>query len=159
VSSSGRFRHAVCCLAAAASLFCGTGHVNGQITRDNASSDAAGATTSAADIDGAWVTNATTCNAVYVKQGAKISFSETADLHGSGFIIEGNRIRGKVALCKIRDRKTSGDLVHIIAACSTDVAIEPVQFTLKPLGPGKIVRIFPGLPELNIEYSRCPFSQ
>ena len=116
-----------------------------------------GAPAFAAEIDGVWVTDAAACNKIYVKQGAQITFAETADLHGSGFIVEGNRIRGKVAHCNIRTRKASGDLVHLIAVCSTDVAIEPVQFTLKFLGPDKIVRVFPDLPELNMEYSRCSF--
>ena len=111
----------------------------------------------AAEIDGVWVTDAAVCDKVYQKKGNQISFADTADLHGSGFILDGNRLRGKIAQCNVKTRRVSGDLVHIIANCSTDIAIEPVQFTLKFLGPDKVVRVFPDLPELNTQYARCSF--
>jgi hypothetical protein len=109
----------------------------------------------AAGVDGAWVTDADACKKVFVKTGNRISFAKKADLHGSGFVIEGNRIRGKIANCTVKARKQDGETVHLGAACSTDVAVETVQFTLKLDGEDRIIRMFPGLSELDTPYFRC----
>ena len=109
----------------------------------------------AADWNGAWIDNASACGEVFVKKGGTISFAEDADLHGSGFIIEGNRVRGKLATCTIKSRKEDGPTLNFVAACSTDVAVQTVQFSLKVVDNNTITRMFPGLPELDTNYSRC----
>ena len=109
----------------------------------------------AADINGAWVSDPDSCRKVFVKTGERIGFAKKADLYGSGFIIAGNRIRGKIASCAIKLRKDDGETVNLAATCSTDVAVETVQFTLKVLDDDRIARVFPGLPELETPYHRC----
>ena len=109
----------------------------------------------AADIDGVWASDADSCSKIYVKSAKGISFAKKADLYGSGFIIEGNKIRGKIASCNIKTRKQDGDTVHLIAVCSTDIAINTVQFTLKTVDSNKVTRLFPGMPELETNYERC----
>jgi len=110
----------------------------------------------AADINGAWAHDKASCNQIYVKRNGQISFTEDADLHGTGFIIEANRIRGKLATCSIKKRKDDGSTVHLIATCSTDVAVETIQFSLKIDSDSQITRLYPGVPELDTPYQRCP---
>jgi hypothetical protein len=110
----------------------------------------------AQDYNGAWANNADACAKLFAKDGGRTIILPDADLHGSGLIIDGNQIRGKMARCTVKARKQDGDIVHLGATCSTDVAVETVQFTLKAAGPDKIIRVFPGLPELDTSYVRCP---
>jgi hypothetical protein len=107
------------------------------------------------DINGAWATDADACRKVFVKSGDTVRFAKNADLHGSGFVIAGNRIRGKIANCAIKVRKDDGQTVNLAATCSTDVAVQTVQFTLKILGDDSMSRMFPGIPELETPYFRC----
>jgi hypothetical protein len=116
-----------------------------------------GGSASAADVSGAWATDIEQCSKIYSKRGNQVVFAPKADLYGSGFVIDGSQIRGKSARCQIKIRKEDGEFVYIGAACSTDIAVEMMQFTLKSLGPDKITRVYPGLPELNTNYSRCAF--
>lgn len=112
-------------------------------------------TARAASVDGAWASAPDACNKVFVRGKNRISFAKDADLHGSGFIVDGKRIRGKIANCTVKVRKEDGDVVHLGAACSTDVAVETVQFSFKRDGDDKVTRIFPGLPELETPFFRC----
>lgn len=116
---------------------------------------AAGVDAHAADITGVWVTNASACEKVFVKRGNDITFATDADAYGSGFIIEGTRIRAKIATCSIKSRKESGSTVHLVAACATDIMLSDVQLSVRVVNRDKITRIFPGLPELETSYERC----
>ena len=62
----------------------------------------------AVELTGAWANQADLCSSV--KKGNGVVFAELSDLYGSGFIIEGNRIRGKAAKCTIakQGRRYSG---------------------------------------------------
>ena len=112
----------------------------------------------AVDLSGAWATRADECPNVFVRRGRakQIEFSALSDQHGSGFIVEADRLRGKFARCKIKSRKEDGDTVNIIAGCATDIMLSNVQFSLKILEPNKISRIFPGIEDMAISYHRCP---
>ena len=83
----------------------------------------------AIELNGAWVTNASVCSKVFTKRGNRIVVTKDADLYGSGFVIDGNQIRGKVLTCTIKTRKEDGDVHHLLATCSNDVALAelPVQ--------------------------------
>lgn len=119
---------------------------------------ASGVDVHAADITGVWVTNAAACNKVFVKRGNNISFTKDADAYGGGFIIEGNRIRGKIATCNIKTRKEDGSTMHLVASCATDIMLSDVQLSVRIINRDKIARIFPGLPELETSYERCTFN-
>lgn len=114
-----------------------------------------GVSTQAADLTGVWVTDASACGKVFVKNGTNISFVGDSDIYGGGFIIEGNRIRGKLQTCNIKLRKEDGPVTHIIAVCSTDVALSTLQVSVKIENENKITRLFPGVPELATSYFRC----
>ena len=110
----------------------------------------------AADINGVWASDVGVCNKVFTKKAGRVSFAKDADIHGSGFILDGSSVRGKLANCKIKTRKQDGDLVHLVATCATDVMLDNMELTLKVIDDNKVARVFAGLPELETLYYRCP---
>ena len=114
-----------------------------------------GAAAEARDLMGAWATDASVCKKIFTGTGNKLSFTKDADVYGSGFIYHANRLKGKIATCAIKTQKQDADVLHLITICSTDVALETVQFSLKIDDDNKITRFFPGMPELSIQYYRC----
>jgi hypothetical protein len=109
----------------------------------------------ATDINGIWVSDTSACAKAFEKSKGRVSFSKDAGIYLSGFIIDGNQIRGKIANCTINTRKDQGAIVNLIAVCSTDIAIDTIQFRLRMDGPNKLIREFPGIPELEMSYERC----
>ena len=116
-----------------------------------------GSSGNAADLTAAWATDAAVCTKVFVKDGNTISFAPDSDFYGSGIIIDKNRIRGKMAVCSIKSRKEDGAVMNLNLVCSGDALIANMQFSLKIDNDHRITRIFPGAPELNTSYFRCPF--
>jgi hypothetical protein len=109
------------------------------------------------ELDGAWANNQDACAKVFQKRGNTIRVAKDSDLYGSGFVINANRITGKIANCTITTRKQDGAVLHLVAVCSTDIALQNVQFSVKPEGDNRIIRMYPGIPELDTPYSRCTF--
>ena len=114
-----------------------------------------GSTSYAADLTGAWASDANACKKIFVKSNEKLTIAKDADMYGSGFVIEQNRIRGKLASCDIIARKQDGPITNLVAKCATDLAFENIQFSLKLDDENKITRLYPGLPELSVSYYRC----
>jgi hypothetical protein len=110
----------------------------------------------AVDLNGAWANDVSICNKIFEKKDGTISMTRDSDMHGSGFIIAGNQIRGKVATCTIKSRKEDGAMLHLVASCSTDVALSTVQMSLQIESENKLTRVFPGIPEMAMPYVRCP---
>jgi hypothetical protein len=112
----------------------------------------------AVDLSGAWATHADECGKVFVRKGRanQIAFAPMSDQHGGGFIIEADRLRGKFATCKIKSKREDGQTVNILAGCTTDIMLSNVEFSLKLIEPGKLLRLFPGMQDIQISYDRCP---
>ena len=110
----------------------------------------------AVELNGAWAGDADQCAKVFVRQGGKLGFTEMSDVFGGGFIIDGDQIVGKFARCRIKARKDDGANVNLVAACATDIMLSSVQFSLKELDANSIVRLFPGIEDMEISYHRCP---
>jgi len=110
----------------------------------------------AVDLNGAWANDVAVCDKIFEKKNNTVSMTRDSDMHGSGFIIAGNQIRGKVATCTIRSRKEDGAMLHLIASCSTDVALSTVEMSLKIDSENQMTRVFPGIPEMQMPYVRCP---
>jgi len=110
------------------------------------------------DLAGAWATHADECSQVFVRKGRtkQIGFAALSEQHGGGFIAEAGRLRGKFASCKIKNKKEDGQTINIIAGCATDIMLSKVQFSLKVLEPDKVSRMFPGMPDMEVSYYRCP---
>ena len=108
------------------------------------------------DLNGAWANDPSVCDKIFVKQNAKLAMTKDADNYGSGFIVDGNQLRGKIATCNIKSRKEDAGVVNLITSCSTDVALQTVQMSFKIDSENQITRIFPGVPEMATSYTRCP---
>lgn len=115
----------------------------------------AGAQAVAADeIEGAWATDEEHCAKVFEKKNGRTVLAPDSDLYGGGFVIDGNRITGKMATCTIKNQKKDGDTVHLLASCATDIMFSTVPFSLR-LGNGQLTRLFPGMDNIQITYRRC----
>jgi hypothetical protein len=109
----------------------------------------------AIELTGAWATQTDLCKLVFAKKGNAAVFAELSDLYGSGFIIEGNRIRGKAARCTITSKKQDGDNLELAAACATIIMNQSVRFNLKVIDDNTLSRLFPDIPGMTLKYSRC----
>jgi hypothetical protein len=107
------------------------------------------------DLNGAWANNTDVCTKIFVKKNNHISMASNSDIYGSGFIVEDNKIIGKMATCTIKSRKEDAGTLNMAAVCSTDIALSTVQFMLKTDGENSVTRLYPGLPELAVSYVRC----
>jgi hypothetical protein len=58
--------------------------------------------------------------------------------------------------CTINRRKEDGNVIHMVAICANDIMASNVQFSAKIIDDNTIARIFPGMPEFTLSYSRCP---
>jgi len=112
--------------------------------------------THAADISGAWASDASVCSKVFVKNNNRISFTPDAELYGGGFIVEGNRASGTFQKCNIKSIKNDGTNVHLIAACSDGVMVSDLQFTVTPVGDNQITVSSTGPVSMTNPYVRCP---
>jgi hypothetical protein len=109
----------------------------------------------AGEIEGAWATDEENCGKVFESRNGRTVLSEDSDLYGGGFVIDGDRITGKMARCTIKSRKRNGDTMHLLAACATDIMFSSVQFSLRLPEDGRLTRIFPGMDDIEINYRRC----
>jgi len=53
----------------------------------------------AADLNGAWANDTSVCPKLFVMKNNRLSMSTNSDFYGSGFIVEGDEVRGKLASC------------------------------------------------------------
>jgi hypothetical protein len=111
----------------------------------------------AMDFTGAWASQGDLCKLVFTKKGNTVAFAELSDLYGSGFIIEGNQIRGKIVRCTITSKKQDGDNLEMNANCATSIMHQNVDFLLKPIDDNNIARILPNIENMQVKYTRCSF--
>lgn len=111
----------------------------------------------AVELTGAWAPDPDKCDRVFVRRGRakQIDFGEFSGVHGGGFIIEADQLRGKFAKCKIKTRKEEGGGLNLIAACATDIMLSNVQFVLKVVDDDSVTRVFPGIEGMEVKYHRC----
>jgi hypothetical protein len=107
------------------------------------------------DISGVWSTQADLCDRVFVKKGNQVEFTELSDLFGSGFIIDGNKIKGKAASCTIESRKQDGEILKLSSACATTIMTQNVEFQLKIVDDNNVLRLFPEISGMSVNYARC----
>jgi hypothetical protein len=109
---------------------------------------------SAFDLNGAWTLDLSACNKVFRKKGKRITLTSLADLYGGGFIIDGNRVRGKIVRCRIDSRKEDGSTIHLGVACTTEIAAEQIAFDLKVVNDNTVSKTFAGT-DVAMDYHRC----
>jgi hypothetical protein len=110
----------------------------------------------AIELNGLWASDPALCDKIFIKKGKQVAFSPLSDLYGSGFIIDGNRIRGKIARCTIKSRKEDGDTTLLAATCSTTIAVQELEFSLKTVDDDTVARLFPGSSAMRVDFHRCP---
>jgi hypothetical protein len=109
----------------------------------------------AVELNGVWATDPALCDKIFTKKGNQVVFGPLSDLYGSGFIIDGNRLRGKVARCTVKSRTENGAEVTLKASCSTSVAVENVEFALRITDANAVTRIYPGMTGMEVNFHRC----
>jgi hypothetical protein len=109
----------------------------------------------AIELSGAWATHADLCNQVFTMKDNRVVYAEFSELFGSGFIIDGDRIRGRAATCSIKSRKQEGDSLELSAACASSVMTQDVRFNLKIIDDNNISRSFPEIAGMSQNYTRC----
>lgn len=111
------------------------------------------------DLDGAWTSQVEICKNIFTRTGKAVSFRPDADNYGSGFIIEGNSIRGNTTNCTIKAKKEVGAMLHLIAVCSMGIMTDQMQFSFKISDENKVSRVFPGMDGYDIPYVRCTVTE
>jgi hypothetical protein len=107
------------------------------------------------DLSGAWSSQADLCKLVFTKKGSEVVFAELSDLYGSGFVIDGDHVRGRTAQCTIKSKKQNGDTIDLSAACATSIMTQDMQFSLKIIDDNTVSRNFSEIPGMSLNYSRC----
>jgi hypothetical protein len=115
-----------------------------------------GAVAVAADLSGRWVTSLDACDKMFVIRGGHAYLAPDADIHGSGFVVDGTIIRGKMATCKITSRRDQSQIIHLQGTCATDILVSNNKVDLKMIDQNKLMRTVPGIPEMDTPYYRCP---
>ena len=111
----------------------------------------------AVELTGAWATDADKCDKVLVRRGRakQIDFAAFPGVHGGGFIIGADQLRGKFAKCKITKRVEEGKNLNLLAACASDIMLSNIQFVLKVVDDDTVARVFPGIDGMEVKYHRC----
>lgn len=114
-------------------------------------------TSYAFDLNGAWTDNVSACGKIFAKNKQRaLSIRPGSGIYGDAFIVRGNSIIGNAATCKIKTRKVDGPITHLVATCAAgNVALSTFQFSYRVKDENTIVRIFPGIKELDVTYGRC----
>jgi hypothetical protein len=110
----------------------------------------------AENLDGAWANDVQVCSKIFEKKNNKISLRRNADFYGSGFIIAGKEVKGMLGSCKIISHEQDGDKMLLKAQCVTDMSTSSNQFGLRVDGNDKLTRFYPDMPDMKMDYSRCP---
>ena len=95
----------------------------------------------AADLNGAWAKSAEACAKAFVKRGSRVSFARDAHRYGIAFVVENDRINGRVATCRIAWRKDDPKLLE--AKCAANV-FDTANFTLRVIDDNTIGRVRQG---------------
>ena len=107
------------------------------------------------DLTGAWASQSDLCTRVFTKKSDQVVFAELSDLFGSGFIVDGSRIRGRSVKCTIKSKMQDGDSLELSTACATSIMTSSVRFNLKIIDDNNLDRLFPEIAGMTLKYSRC----
>jgi hypothetical protein len=107
------------------------------------------------DLNGIWATDPELRSKMFEKRGSQVTFTQLSDLYGSGFVVDGTRIKGKMAQCTIQSQKQDGETLQVAAAYATEIMHSDMQFNLKIVSDKAIARSFPGMSGMEVTYYRC----
>jgi hypothetical protein len=109
----------------------------------------------AVDLNGAWAQDHTVCRNVFVKRDNKVSFAPDAELYGSGLLIEGKQAMGSFQKCRVKSTRADGNILRIIAACSTGVMVSDTDVTVKVVDENNITLTLAGPDQVESPLVRC----
>ena len=113
------------------------------------------ASTQAADLNGAWATDASTCGKVFTKESNKLAFKQDADVYAGGLIVQGKQVTGTFQKCRIKSLHDDGPNLRVIASCSDGVAFSDVAFDLKISGENSMTLSSKEQVPVEMPYVRC----
>jgi hypothetical protein len=113
------------------------------------------ASSQAADLSGAWTDDADACAKVFTKKNNKLAFTQDADLHAGGLIVQGRQITGTFQKCTVKSFREDGSNLKVIAACSDGVAVSDVPFDVKITGENTIILSSKQPVPVEMLYFRC----
>jgi hypothetical protein len=113
------------------------------------------ASTQAADLNGAWATDASTCGKVFTKESNKLAFKQDADVYAGGLIVQGKQVTGTFQKCRIKSLHDDGPNLRVIASCSDGVAFSDVAFDLKISGENSMTLSSKEPVPVELPYVRC----
>jgi hypothetical protein len=114
------------------------------------------APTQAADLNGAWTVDTASCGKVFIKRNNKVAFTQDADLHAGGLIVQGKQITGTFQKCTVRSLHDDGADVKVIASCSDGVSVSDAAFDVKFSGENNITLSSKEPVPVEMQYVRCP---
>src|SRR5215813_7953127 len=114
------------------------------------------ASTQAADLNGAWTVDTASCDKVFTKENNKVAFTQDADLHAGGLIVQGRRITGTFQKCTVKSLHDDGTNMKVIASCSDGVSVSDVAFDVKISGENNITLSSREPVPVEMQYVRCP---
>jgi|SRR3954463_8862317 hypothetical protein len=109
-----------------------------------------------ADFTGAWTTDPSLCNKVFVKSGARLSFAKDSEVIAGGLIFQGKEIQGTGSNCRIKTTKEDGELTQMLLACATAIMHSDLPFSVRRVSADEIFRVFPNMQGMETKYYRCP---
>jgi hypothetical protein len=109
------------------------------------------------DLSGGWTTDVSACAKIFKKNNKnELSIISGSGIYGNAFIVRKNTISSPAGTCTITTRKDAGQVHHLVATCAPgNVALSTFQFSYRVKDDNNIVRIFPGIKELDVAYGRC----
>ncbi|SRR5579871_1922539 len=113
------------------------------------------AATQAADLNGAWTIDASSCALVFKKQNNKLAFRKDADFNAGGLIVQGKQITGTFQKCTAKSLRAEGATMSVVASCSDGVAISDIAFDLRFTGDNAITLSQKEPVPMEISYVRC----
>jgi hypothetical protein len=111
--------------------------------------------TQAADLNGAWTVDTSSCGEVFTKENDKLAFKPDADLHAGGVIVQGKQITGTFQKCRVKSLHDDGANMQLIASCSDGVAVSDVTFDVKISGENKFTLSSKAPVPVEMHYIRC----
>lgn len=105
-------------------------------------------------LDGAWTTSAASCDKVFVKRKGKLALKRTLD-GWSAFIIQGDRIDGANATCRVKSSRQKGNVTTLLLDCADKIIFDTMTVSIRLKDDGTFVRFDPDFPEVETSYHRC----
>jgi len=110
----------------------------------------------AADLNGAWTIDTTSCGQVFTKENNKLAFKPDADMHAGGLIVHGKQITGTFQKCTVKSLRDDGANAKVIASCSDGVSVSDIAFEVTFSGDNRITLSSKEPVPVEMRYVRCP---